>query len=75
MDTQVSKRLMDLGEAVRLMGADYAVCGIQPSQTNSLVELGIDLGTVETFHDLSNALQSALDAIGLEVRKAEEVPL
>lgn len=28
MDTQVSKQIIDLGEAVRLMGARYIVCSI-----------------------------------------------
>ena len=67
MDTDVSKRLLDLQEAVRLMGAEYMVSGIQSDQTHSLVDLGIDLGSVETHHDLSSALNSALESIGLEI--------
>ncbi|MFB6347421.1 MAG: STAS domain-containing protein [bacterium] len=67
MDTDVSKRLLDLQEAVRLMGAEYMVSGIQPDQTHSLVDLGIDLGSVETHHDLSSALESALETVGLQI--------
>lgn len=73
MDTQVSKRLMDLGEAVRLMGAKYIICGIRPDQTHSLVDLGINLGNIETHHDLSAALDKGLEALGLEVREIEDV--
>lgn len=69
MDTDVSKRLLDLQEAVRLMGSKYMVSGIQADQTHSLVDLGIDLGSVETHHDLSSALNSALEIIGLEINK------
>ena len=68
MDTEVSKRLMDLGEAVRLMGARYMICGIQPNQTHTLVNLGIDLANIETHHNLSSALDEALSEVGLEVR-------
>ncbi len=72
MDTQVSKRLLDLQEAVRLMGSTYMVSGIQPNQTHSLVDLGIDLGTVETHHDLNSALSSALEMVGLEIAERED---
>lgn len=71
MDTEVSKRILDLGEAVRLMGADYKVSGIQPDQTHSLVDLGIDLGNVDTHHDLSSALNDGLESLGIDVSKKE----
>lgn len=73
MDTEVSKRLLDLKEAVRLMGAEYMVSGIQPDQTHSLVELGIDLGSIETHHDLNSALNSALESVGIEINTEEAV--
>lgn len=69
MDTQVSKHILDLKEAVRLMGAEYRVCGIQPEQTHSLVDLGIDLDGIETHHDLSSAFQGALDRLGYRITK------
>lgn len=67
MDTEVSKRLMDLGEAVRLLGANYKVCGLQPNQTHSLVDLGIDLGNIDTHHDLSSALTDGLESLNINV--------
>jgi rsbT co-antagonist protein RsbR len=70
MDTEVSKRLLDLKEAVRLMGAEYMVSGIQPDQTHTLVDLGIDLGDIETHHDLNSAFESALETIGLSIQEA-----
>jgi rsbT co-antagonist protein RsbR len=69
MDTEVSKRLLDLKEAVRLMGAEYMVSGIQPDQTHTLVDLGIDLGTIETHHDLNSAFESALETVGLSIQE------
>jgi rsbT co-antagonist protein RsbR len=70
MDTEVSKRLLDLKEAVRLMGAEYMVSGIQPDQTHTLVDLGIDLGNIETHHDLNSAFESALETVGLSIQEA-----
>lgn len=75
MDTQVSKHILDLQEAVRLMGAEYRVCGIQPDQTHSLVDLGIDLGQVETHHDLSSAFKGALDDLGYRIQDKGEAPV
>lgn len=72
MDTQVSKHLLDLGEAVRLIGSEYMVSGIQPDQTHSLVDLGIDLGDIDTHHDLNSAFSSALNKIGLTVQSEKE---
>jgi len=74
MDTEVSRRLLNLGEAVRLMGADYKVCGIKPDQVHSMVDLGINLEAVETHHDLNSALNDALGTLNMGLQKKEAEP-
>lgn len=72
MDTEVSKYILDLANAVRLMGTRYIVCGIQPEQTQTMIDLGIDISAVETKHDLSSALSDAIGEAGMElVEKGE----
>lgn len=70
VDTEVSKNLMSLLNAVELMGASAIISGVRPEVAQTVVDLGIDLDRYETTTSLSLALGRAFDVLDLDVRPA-----
>ncbi|MET9395284.1 STAS domain-containing protein [Streptomyces sp. NPDC006624] len=67
VDSLVAQHLMKTVAAARLMGAECIVSGIRPAIAQTIVHLGIDLGTVVTRAGLADALSYALARQGIEV--------
>lgn len=61
VDTLVAQHLMKAVAAARLMGADCIISGIRPQIAQTIVHLGVDLGTVTTKATLADAFRVALD--------------
>ncbi|MFF1631593.1 STAS domain-containing protein [Streptomyces sp. NPDC058272] len=64
VDSLVAQHLMKTVAAARLMGAECIVSGIRPAIAQTIVHLGIDLGTVVTRASLADALAYALHQQG-----------
>ncbi|GGS77243.1 STAS domain-containing protein [Streptomyces cinerochromogenes] len=71
VDSLVAQHLMKTVAAARLMGAECIVSGIRPAIAQTIVQLGIDLGSVLTRASLSDALAYALGKQGIEVSRAD----
>jgi rsbT co-antagonist protein RsbR len=67
VDSLVAQHLMKTVAAARLMGAECIVSGIRPAIAQTIVHLGIDLGTVITRAGLADALAHALTQQGIVV--------
>jgi rsbT co-antagonist protein RsbR len=67
VDSLVAQHLMKTVAAARLMGAECIVSGIRPAIAQTIVHLGIDLGSVLTRSSLADALAYALARQGIEV--------
>ncbi|MET9894657.1 STAS domain-containing protein [Streptomyces sp. NPDC006465] len=67
VDSLVAQHLMKTVAAARLMGAECIVSGIRPAIAQTIVHLGIDLGTVVTRASLADALAYALHRQGISV--------
>ncbi|GAA4979246.1 STAS domain-containing protein [Streptomyces hyderabadensis] len=67
VDSLVAQHLMKTVAAARLMGAECIVSGIRPAIAQTIVHLGIDLGTILTRAGLADALAYALAQQGIEV--------
>ncbi|MER6027147.1 STAS domain-containing protein [Streptomyces sp. NPDC001851] len=67
VDSLVAQHLMKTVAAARLMGAECIVSGIRPAIAQTIVQLGIDLGSVLTRASLADALAHALTQQGIEV--------
>jgi rsbT co-antagonist protein RsbR len=65
VDTLVARHLMRTVAAARLMGAECVVSGIRPAIAQTIVHLGIDLGTITTRAGLADALAYALARQGI----------
>ena len=71
VDTQVAQHLLRAAAAVRLMGAECIISGISPMIAQTMVQLGIDVGTVSTRSSIRTALSDALLTVGYVIRKTE----
>ncbi|MCF0083195.1 STAS domain-containing protein [Streptomyces lomondensis] len=67
VDSLVAQHLMKTVAAARLMGAECIVSGIRPAIAQTIVHLGIDLGTVLTRGSLADALAYALSRQGVGI--------
>ena len=67
VDTLVAQHLLKTVAAARLMGAECIISGIRPQIAQTIVHLGVDLGTVMTKATLADAFQVALDRAGLTI--------
>ncbi|MDT0379266.1 STAS domain-containing protein [Streptomyces sp. DSM 42041] len=61
VDTSVAQHLMQTVKAVRMMGADCVISGIQPGIAQTIVQLGIDLSDILTRATLADALETAME--------------
>jgi rsbT co-antagonist protein RsbR len=62
VDTQVANAFIHIAQAVRLLGAQVIMTGIQPHIAQTMVHLGIDLSEVVTRRTLQEGIASALNA-------------
>jgi rsbT co-antagonist protein RsbR len=67
VDTLVAQHLLKTVAAARLMGADCIISGIRPQIAQTIVHLGVDLGTVTTKATLADALATALERTGQKI--------
>jgi rsbT co-antagonist protein RsbR len=75
VDTLTAQHLLKTVAAARLMGADCIISGIRPQIAQTIVHLGVELGSVVTKATLADAFNVALRRLGLSVTrtKAAEV--
>lgn len=60
VDTHVAKVLLQATTAVRLLGAQVLLVGVRPEVAQTIVTLGIDLGMIETYPNLQEAVMSLM---------------
>lgn len=56
VDTEVADGLLRVAQAVRLLGADVALTGMQPAVARALVELGVDMSKFVAKADLMSGI-------------------
>lgn len=67
IDTAVANYLIKITKATRLMGCESMISGLSPAIAQTIVDLGIDVGDVQTTGNLRDALRLAFDNVGLTV--------
>jgi rsbT antagonist protein RsbS len=58
MDSYITRCIRDLALCARLMGVPTVVCGVQPAVADTLVEMGLELGEVQTVLNVDVALRA-----------------
>lgn len=69
VDTAVANHLIKIAKATRLMGCTCIISGISPAVAQTLVQLGIDLGSIKTSSNLQEALVSSFEILNIEVNR------
>ena len=67
VDTLVAQHLLKTVAAARLMGAECIISGIRPQIAQTIIHLGVDLGSVITKANLADAFRVALRKKSLAV--------
>jgi methyl-accepting chemotaxis protein len=62
VDTAVANHLIKIAKAAVLMGCKTIISGISPSIAQTIAELGIDLGAIQTTSTIESALRDAITA-------------
>jgi rsbT co-antagonist protein RsbR len=70
VDTLVAQHLLKTVAAARLMGADCIISGIRPQIAQTIVHLGVDLGSVITKATLADAFAVALQRTGKDLGRS-----
>jgi rsbT co-antagonist protein RsbR len=71
VDTVTAQHLLKTVAAARLMGADCIISGIRPQIAQTIVHLGVELGSVVTKATLADAFAIALKRLGLAVTRQQ----
>jgi methyl-accepting chemotaxis protein len=64
VDTAVANHLIKIAKAAVLMGCKTIISGISPSIAQTIAELGIELGAIQTTSTIESALRDAIAASG-----------
>src|SRR5947209_4356746 len=72
IDSPVANHLVQTVEAVRLLGATVIVTGLSPEIAQTLVNIGVDLGKMNTVGDLQGGIEEAERLLGYKVMPAGE---
>jgi rsbT co-antagonist protein RsbR len=70
VDTAVANHLIKITKATRLMGCESTISGVSPAIAQTIVELGIDIGSVKTTVTMKDALRDAFATLGARVTDA-----
>jgi rsbT co-antagonist protein RsbR len=62
VDTSTADHLIQLFRAARVLGVEGVLCGIRPAVAQTIVGLGLDLGSVRTTRSLREALKWCIRA-------------
>jgi rsbT co-antagonist protein RsbR len=74
VDTQVAQHLIKTAQALKLMGAECIISGISARIAQTMVQLGVDLGDIDTTASLADAIRLGFERSGLRVVPLEERP-
>ena len=69
VDTQTAQHLLKTVTAAELMGAECFISGVRPQIAQTIVQLGLDLGGMQTKGSLMSAFRESLSKLGLAVEK------
>ncbi len=67
VDTAVANHLIKITKATKLMGCACTISGVSPAIAQTVVELGIDVGEVQTTATLRDALEAAFRDVGATI--------
>lgn len=70
VDTAVANHLIKITKATKLMGCNCIISGLSSAIAQTIVELGIDVGTVRTTSTLRDAVQMAFSLVDTSIQRS-----
>jgi anti-anti-sigma regulatory factor/predicted hydrocarbon binding protein len=67
VDTYTASHIFKLAAATSLLGASFIMTGIRPDVARTLVQIGLDLGSLTTCRSLKEGLEKSFELLGLSV--------
>jgi rsbT co-antagonist protein RsbR len=67
VDTAVANHLIKISKATRLMGCECIISGLSPAISQTMVELGIDVGSVKTTSNLQSAVKIGFSKLNMRI--------
>lgn len=67
VDTAVANQLIKITKAIQLMGCEAIISGISPGIARTIVELGVNVGEVQTTATLRDAFEIALKSVNAAI--------
>lgn len=67
VDTAVANHFIKISKATQLMGCRCSISGVSPAIAQTMVELGIDVGTMSTTSTMRDALREAFNQVGVRI--------
>src|SRR6266481_870752 len=74
IDATVANHLVLTVESARLLGATVIVTGLSPEIAQTLVNIGVDLGKMNTVGDLQGGIEEAERLLGYKVVPEKDIP-
>ena len=71
VDTAVANHLIKITKATQLMGCECTISGVSPAIAQTVVELGIEVGTVHSTSTLRDALEHAFHLTGVRLSSTD----
>jgi len=68
VDTAVANHLIKIAKAAVLMGCNTIISGISPAIAQTIAELGIELGSIQTTSTIEAALRESITRLGADGR-------
>mgnify|MGYP003406580701 FL=1 len=69
VDTAVANHLIKITRATKLMGCECIISGLSSAIAQTIVDLGIDVGSVRTTATLKDAVRLAFSLVDLQIRR------
>jgi len=67
VDTAVANNLFRITRATKLMGCESIISGVSPAIAQTIVDLGIDVGSIRTTATMRDALALSFTRVGVEI--------
>ncbi len=70
---RITRGVIDLARATRVLGATMVLTGVQPGMARALVRLGVSLSELSSEGDLATGLRDAMEYVTLPVHRRVQV--
>ena len=72
VDTKTADHFIKMVKAVRLLGAECIITGINPDIAQTLTSIGVDMTQIKTMRSLQNGLKESFKILKIKVKQMDD---